>query len=367
MNQPMKIAVIGCGDISKAYAPGTKSAGNLEVVACGDRNHDAAVAKAEAYGCEARSIDAILNDPAIELILNLTIPQAHVPVGLQAVEKGKHVYMEKPLALDVDEGRKLVDAADKAGLRVGCAPDTFLGSGIQTAGKLIDDGLMGSIVGGLCAMIVGGHESWHPAPEFYYQPGGGPMLDMGPYYITALVSMLGPVKRVSGFTKASFSERTCTSEARKGDVIPVDTTTHQAGTLEFHNGAIVTLITSFDVKHGADCKPIQIWGTRGSMFVPDPNTFGERERVHFKGATESEWLDVPRAFPDNARTFGLVDMVQAIRDGRPHRANGHLALHVLEVMTAFERSSASDSHVTIDNTCARPLPLPSGLAEWSIA
>ena len=252
--------------------------------------------------------------------------------------------------------------ATEKGLRVGCAPDTFLGAGIQTSRKALDEGAIGRPIAGTAFMCGHGHESWHPSPAFYYDVGGGPMLDMGPYYITALVNILGPVKRVAGITTKAFEERIATSDAASGQRIPVKTTTHLTGAIEFANGAIITMIMSFDMwKHSLPC--IELYGEIGSMQVPDPNGFGGSVRV---STARDGWSDVPLAFPKNARMIGVIDMVRAIQSARPHRVSGALAYHVLEVMLAFDKSSQSGQHAEIGSTVERPAPLPPGLEEWEI-
>lgn len=359
----MNIGIIGCGNISSAYFRGGRNCTQLRITKCADLQPEAARARALEFGCEAVSVDALLADPEIGLVINLTTPQAHVPVGLRVVEAGKHVYLEKPLAVEASDGRKLLDAAREHGVRVGCAPDTFLGGGIQTARKLVDEGVIGKVVAATAFMGCHGHESWHPNPAFYYDVGGGPMLDMGPYYLHALVNLLGPVASVSAMTGRALSERVATAEPIRGKVLPVRTDTHLAGTLRFAEGAIATMIMSFDLwKH--DLPKLSLYGTEGSLSVPDPNHTGGPVKVALAG--ENEWSERPLQYPLNARMIGVVDMVQAIRDHRPHRASGELAQHVLEVMVAFEESSRSGSHLPIRTSCQRPAALPPGLAEWQV-
>jgi predicted dehydrogenase len=362
MQKPMKIGIIGCGTISRAYFDGAQKTDILEIKSCADLRMEAARGQAEKYGCQAVSVDELLADDEIELVVNLTIPRAHVEVGLQTLEAGKHAYSEKPLAVDIESGRKLIQAGEEKGLRVGCAPDTFLGAGIQTSRKTLDAGAIGKPIAGTAFMCGHGHERWHPNPAFYYDIGGGPMLDMGPYYVTALINLLGPVKRVAGITTKAFDERVATSEGARGQRIPVRTTTHLTGTIEFVNGAIITMIMSFDMwKHSLPC--IELYGETGSMQVPDPNTFRGPVRV---ASENGDWSDVPLAFPQNARMVGVIDMVSAIRSGRPHRVSGALAYHALEVMLAFDKSSESGQHVEIESTVERPAPFPAGLAEWKV-
>lgn len=359
--EKMKIGIIGCGSISGAYFGGASRTDLLEIKSCADIRMEAAKAVGERSGCQAVTVDEMLADPEIELVVNLTVPRAHVEIGLKALEAGKHVYGEKPLGVSTEEASKLIKLASEKGLRVGSAPDTFMGAGGQTARKALDEGAIGRPIAGTAFMCGHGHESWHPNPAFYYDIGGGPMLDMGPYYTTALINILGPAKRVAGITTKAFDERIATSKAVKGLRIPVKVTTHLAGTIEFHNGAIVTMIMSFDMwRHSLPC--IEIYGTEGSMKVPDPNGFGGSVLVSAKG----DWTEVPLAFPNNARMIGVIDMVAAIRSGRSHRASGELAYHALEVMTGFDKSSQSGQYTEIETKIERPAPMPLGLNEWEV-
>ncbi len=358
----MKIGIIGCGTISSAYFEGARKTEVLEIKACTDLRMEAAHAQAEKYNCQACTVDELLADDEIELVVNLTIPRAHVDVGLQVLESGKHVYSEKPLGVDIETAKQLIDTASEKGLRVGSAPDTFLGAGIQTSRQALDAGKIGRPIAGTAFMCGHGPEGWHPNPAFFYDIGGGPMLDMGPYYVTALVNILGPVKRVAAITTKGFEERIATSQALNGLRIPVEITTHLTGTLEFQNGAIITMIMSFDIwRHSLPC--IEIYGETGSLQVPDPNGFGGPVRV---AQERGEWEDQALAFPDNARMIGAIDMASAIGSGRTHRANGALAYHVLEVMLAFDKSSETGEHVKIESTTERPNPMPLGLEEWEV-
>ncbi|RKU31323.1 oxidoreductase [Candidatus Poribacteria bacterium] len=358
----MKIGIIGCGTISGAYFEGAKKTDILEIKACADIRQNAAISQAEKYNCKSLTVEELLADSEIELVVNLTIPRVHVDVGIQVLNAGKHVYSEKPLGVDIESGKELINTAAEKGLRVGSAPDTFLGGGIQTSRLAIDTVKIGKPLAGTAFMCGHGPESWHPNPAFYYDIGGGPMLDMGPYYITALVNLLGPVKRVAAITTKAFEERIATSQAVNGLRIPVNTTTHLTGVIEFENGVIITMIMSFDMwRHSLPC--IEIYGETGSLRVPDPNTFGGPVAICPAGG---DWEDVPITFPNNARMIGVIDMVSAIQSDRIHRANGDLAYHVLDVMLAFDKSSESGEHVWIESTTERPAPLSSGLSEWEI-
>ena len=358
----MKIGIIGCGTISGAYFEGARRTDILEIKACADIRQEVAISQAKKYNCKSFTIEELLADSEIELVVNLTIPKVHVDVGIQVLNAGKHVYSEKPLGVDIDSGKQLINLAAEKGLRVGSAPDTFLGGGIQTSRLTIDSLKIGKPLSGTAFMCGHGPESWHPNPSFYYDIGGGPMLDMGPYYITALVNLLGPVKRVAAITTKAFEERIATSKAVNGLRIPVNTTTHLTGILEFENGVLITMIMSFDMwKHNLPC--IEIYGETGSLRVPDPNTFGGPVAISPAGG---DWEDVPISYPNNARMIGVIDMVSAIQSDRIHRANGDLAYHVLEVMLAFDKSSESGEHVTIESTTKRPTPISTGLNEWEI-
>lgn len=355
------IGIIGCGNISGIYLAADKKFQAINIVGCADLDPARAKAKADEHGVKAyASVDEMLADPQIELVINLTIPGAHAKVARQAIAAGKHVYSEKPLGIDRAEGQAVIAAADKAGLRVGNAPDTFLGGGIQTCRKLIDDGWIGDPLGATAFMLGPGHERWHPDPEFFYKAGGGPMLDMGPYYITALVSLMGPIRRVSGSTRKTHAERTITSEPKYGQKITVDVPTHLAGLLDFERGAIGTIIMSFDT-WAHNLPRIEIYGTQGTLSVPDPNTFGGPIRV--KRAGDDEWSEIAPMFPytENSRGLGVADMATAIQAGRPHRASGELAMHVLDVMVAVQDSTETDRHILLESTCDQPAPFPLGM------
>jgi predicted dehydrogenase len=359
--EPVKVGVIGCGHISDVYFESAKLFDIFEVTACADLIMERAKAKAKAHDIpKACSVEELLADPEIQIVLNLTVPKAHGEVALAALEAGKCVHNEKPLAVTREEAAKMLKLAEKKGLRVGCAPDTFFGGGIQTCRKLIDDGWIGDPVAAKVVMMYRGPETFHPDPDFFYQPGGGPMLDMGPYYLTALAVLIGPIGRVTGSTRITFPERVITSEPRRGQRIEVNTPTHIAGLLEFANGAISTIVTSFDVWQPYS-PLIEIYGTLGSLWVPDANFFGGPVRVRIGGA--EEWSEVPltHGYTDNHRGIGVADMAYALQSGRPHRASGELAYHVLDVMHAILDAAESGCHVDIKSTCQRPAPLPLGL------
>jgi predicted dehydrogenase len=364
--EKIKVGVIGCGNISSIYLEVGQTFEILEIAAVADLIPERAQAQAAKYHiARACSVDELLADPEIQIVINLTIPNAHAEVGQLAVEAGKSVYNEKPLTISREDACRLLDTAQTRGVRVGGAPDTFLGGGLQTCRKLIDDGWIGEPVAATAFMLCHGHESWHPAPEFYYKVGGGPMFDMGPYYLTALVALMGPVRRVTGSARITFPERTITSQPLFGKKVEVEVPTHVAGVLDFANGAIATVVTSFDV-WSAEVPRIEIYGTQGSLSVPDPNTFGGPVRVRRAGA--SEWSEIPltHGYAKNSRSLGVADMACALRSGRPHRANGQMAYHVLDIMHAIHDASRLGAHVNLTSTCARPAALPVGLRDGQL-
>lgn len=358
------IGIVGCGNISNQYIAGLGKFPFLRVVGVADMDREKAEAKAKEHGLRAYLTDEILSEKKVDLIINLTIPKAHAAVNLAALGAGKHVYTEKPFALNLREARKVLKLARTSGLLVGCAPDTFLGGGIQTARGLIDSGAIGEPVAAVANMAGHGPEGWHPNPEFFFQAGGGPMLDMGPYYLTALVNLLGPVKRVSGSARISFEERIIGSGPKKGGRIKVEVPTHYAGVFDFEAGAIASVIMSFDVwSHTLPI--IEIYGKEGTLRVPDPNTFGGI--VELKMGKEGPWRKMPLTHSDEVgRGLGVADMACAIANERAHRASGDLAFHVLEAMTAVQLASESDSPVHIKSTILRPAPLRPGLKPTEI-
>ena len=360
MNTQVNVGVIGCGKISDAYFSGCRTFPILNIRACADLDLERAREKAAQHNIPlALSVDELLADPEIELVINLTVPQAHAEVNLRAIAAGKHTYCEKPLAVTRADALQTLEAAHARGVLVGCAPDTVLGGGIQTCRGLIDQGAIGVPVAATAFMVSHGPESWHPNPGFYYQIGGGPMLDMGPYYLSALITLLGPIRRVTGSTRISFPERIATSPARNGERLPVEVPTHVAGLIDFASGAIGTIITTFDV-WSSHLPRLEIYGSEGSLSVPDPNTF--RGPVKLRRAGEAEWSEIELTHTDAiGRGTGVADMAYAIRSGRPHRASGELAYHVLDAMYAFEDASQTGRHIELTSQVERPAALPPGL------
>ncbi len=367
--QPLNIGFIGCGNISDQYLDRAKQYPILHVAALADLDPTRAASQAEKYGVpRSCSVDELLADPSIELVVNLTIPAVHAEVALRCLDAGKHAYSEKPLAVNTDEGRRVLDAAAAAGLRVGNAPDTFLGTSHQACRQLIESGAIGTPVAATAFMICPGHESWHPDPDFYYQPGGGPMFDMGPYYLTALVNMLGPITRVSGEAGIQINPRTITSEPKKGQTIQVNTPDHVAGTLRFAEGCLGTIVTSFAGRFSPHDQqnPITIYGTRGTLKVPDPN--------HFDGPVLIQTVDdedyrqvTPKHTHPNGRSLGVADMATAIRENREHRANERLAYNVLETMQGLLSASADGQYVEIAADFEKPALLPEALRDGRLS
>lgn len=359
MGESLRVGIVGVGTISRKYLEILTQVPGVEVVAAADLELDRARAVAEKYdGIVAQSPDELYANPDVDAVVNLTIPAAHASVALAALEAGKHVYGEKPLAATRQEAKPILEKAAASGLRVGCAPDTVLGRGFQTARALLDRGDIGVPTAATAFFVSPGPEPWHPDPEFYYKPGGGPLLDMGPYYLTALVSLLGPIRRVNGRASRARQERTVGSGPKQGTTFSVDVDTHVTGVLEHESGVLTTVITSFDV-HGAKLPRIEVYGSESTLEVPDPNRF--EGDVQILRPAVREWETVPPAggYPDTQRGIGVADMARAIKRGEPHRASGELAYHVLDVMESLLESAArGGAPVEVTSTCERPSPVP---------
>jgi len=343
------IGVIGCGNISDIYLSNIKNMfEDLELIAVADLDPEKAQAQASKYETLVMTTDEVLASNKVDIVLNITTPPSHRLICEKALKAGKHVYVEKPLSLHSDDGEFLINLAKEKGLLIGGAPDTFLGAGIQTCKQLIEDGVIGDIVGANAFMVCHGHESWHPAPEFYYKAGGGPMFDMGPYYITALVELCGQVDYVAGMTGKGFDKRTISSQPLKGREILVDVPTHLVSILRFKSGAIGQLTTSFDV-WGSTLPRIEIYGSKGTILVPDPNTFEGPVKLLSEGETDFKDIDLSCDYFENSRGLGISGMAQAIlkEDLSLHRANGDLTYHVLKVMEAIHKSSDVKTMVEI--------------------
>jgi predicted dehydrogenase len=364
MNRKTSIGIIGCGNISSTYLRTAPLFDILQVVACADIDLQRARTQAELFGVpQACTVEALLADPQIDIVVNLTTPDAHAGIAFQTIAAGKAIYGEKPLATTRADGFAILEAARTRQLRVGNAPDTFLGGGFQTCIKLINDGAIGTPVAATAFKLNHGMEHWHPDPHFFYQPGAGPMFDVGPYYLTALIAMMGPVSRVTASMQTTFPERTVTSEPKFGTKITVNTPTHIAGIMEFASGAVGTILTSFDVWHQR-LPFIEIYGTEGTISTPDPNRFDGP--VYLRRANDEGWHEVPltHGYTGNTRGLGIADMAHAMRSGRPPRASGELAYHVLDIIESFMQSATEGRHIALTSTCTRPAPLNPGVHTW---
>lgn len=367
-NEPLRIGVVGCGNIAATYLNNASLFPSVRIVCCTDIDLAQAKRRAAEFGLEAARVEVMLERSDIDLVLNLTVPAAHFEISRAALQNGKHVYTEKPLGVNRTEGRQLLEEADRAGCLIGSAPDTFLGAAGRRARQLIDEGRIGRPVTATAFMLGRGMEHWHPDPAFYYQPGAGPLFDMGPYYLTMLVSLLGPVARVQSLAGRGQEERLITAPgALEGTTFPVATPTTVLSLLEFACGTIVTFGTSWDVfRHSSH--PIEIHGTEGSLRLPDPDTFGGTVSLSEQGGA---WIDHDSAelafgqhnwpfdAPDRAnyRMLAVADMAAAIHENRSPRASAVLAQHVLEVMTSIADAADTGQAVNIPGTLERPDPL----------
>ena len=343
---PMRVGVVGVGVISEQYFASFERLPGLALEAVADLDRARAASVAERLGVRALTVDELLADDRVDVVLNLTIPAAHAEIALRAIAAGKHVYGEKPLALTVADGTAVLEAARAAGVRVGSAPDTVLGTGVQTAAQLVASGAVGDPVGAAVSWTASGHEAWHPAPDFYYRAGGGPLFDMGPYYLTTLVHLLGPVVSVSGLVSRSARRRTIGTGPRAGEQLEVDVDTHASALLRHASGATSTVTVSFEV-WGSRAPITEFYGTLGTIAVPDANMFGDP--VELLTADDRTWREVPATagYADSGRGYGLADLARAVAAGEPHRASGDVALHVLEITEAVAASSASGTVVTL--------------------
>ncbi len=368
MARVLGVGVIGCGNISVAYMRLAPLFKGIEIRACADIDKAAAKARADEFKVRAETVEGLLASPGIDIVVNLTVPAAHYDVSRAVLDAGKHVYSEKPFVLSLKEGQDLARRAAKKGLRVGSAPDTFLGGAHQQARHLIDTGAIGKVTSGTAHVLSHGMEHWHPNPDFFFKPGGGPMLDLGPYYVTNLIQLVGPVRRVCAVTSMASPTRTISSKPRAGQKITVETPTTIHAILEFQNGATITLGTSWDVwAHGH--ANMELYGEEGTLFVPDPNFFGGDLRItrQSKPVAKLPAFNHPFSVPNgkdgggrpmaNYRTVGLADMALAILEGRPHRCSLELALHAVDVMTSIMKSGETGRFITVATTCERPAPL----------
>ena len=359
----MKIGMIGCGVISRQYLESFDRLPDVQLVAVADLDRVRAEAAAEGReGVRVLTVDELIADAEVDTVLNLTIPAAHAEVDLRAIAAGKNVYSEKPFAVTTEEGARVLAAAAEAGVLTGSAPDTVLGTGTQTARAVIDDGVIGTPIAATATMVTPGHERWHPQPDFYYVPGGGPLLDMGPYYIHALVTLLGPVEAVIGAASRLRTERTIGSGPREGETIPVTTDTHVTGVLVHESGVLSTLVMSFDAV-ATSAHPIEVHGTAGTLAVPDPNRFDGDVQLHALGGEGWETLPVTGGYEQAGRGIGLQDM--AVR-GEGLRASGELGQHVLEVMNGVLEAAASGTRIEITSTVERPAAVPLTAADGAV-
>ena len=380
--EKLGIGIIGCGNISEIYFSNIPRFDNISLVAAADIDLARAEAKAEKYGIKAMTVDDLIEDPEIDIVLNLTIPQAHYEIDMKALRAGKHVYSEKPLAATVEQGREIIETAKAKGLCVGCAPDTFMGGRAQTMRKMLEDGWIGRPVAATAFFANQGCEMYHPAPMPWYQKGSGPVFDMAPYYLTFLVHMFGPAKRICSMTTKAYETRTITSQPLFGQTFEVEVPTHVTGTIEFKNGVIVTILISFDVCD-TQLPRVEVYGTEGTMTMDDddpyggPNLYGGPLKLRRKpeadftmgpaeGVSRTPWMEVPLCYGyrQNSRALGLSDMARAIRCGGNFRANGEVAYHVLEMMNALNVSGETGQYYEMQSTCEQPALMPVGLLEW---
>lgn len=353
---PLRVGMVGAGNISTQYLAFFDRVTSVRLVAVADLNPDAAATAAQGRpGCRVLSLDELVADPEVDVVLNLTIPAAHGDVAQRAIAHGRGVYGEKPLAATLAEAAEVMRAAEAAGVLIGCAPDTVLGTGIQTARKAVDDGLIGTPVAATAVMVTAGHERWHPHPDFYYQAGGGPLLDMGPYYVTALVQLLGPVVSVIGAASRARDARTIQSGPRAGQSVPVSIDTHVSGVLTHASGVLSTITMSFD-STASRASRIEVHGTAGSLVVPDPNVFDGDVELNTGGGWEV--LPETAGYRGAGRGVGLVDW--AADRARGSRASGAVAFHVLDVMESLLASAAQGRRLTVDSTVDRPAPVALG-------
>ncbi|MGR6919812.1 Gfo/Idh/MocA family protein [[Actinomadura] parvosata] len=356
---PVGVAVVGCGNISDAYLSNLTAFPDLSVVFCADLDIERAKAQAAEYGVPgAGTVAQAIADPEVELVVNLTNPAAHAPIATEAITAGKHVWIEKPLALDTEAGRNLLDAADAAGVLVGCAPDTVLGAGLQTTRRLIEAGAIGTPLTALALLQDPGPDRWHPDPAFLFQRGAGPLYDMGPYYLTALATLFGPAESVAALGRRSHDRRVIGAGPLAGGSFDVEVPTHVAALINYAGGQAATLVMSFDspLRRGGF---VEITGTEATFATPDPNCFDGDVRV--RTADADDWAVIPATGADQGRGLGVLDLARAIRIGGRPRASGELALHVLDVMEAITASADTGSFMPVRTTFAAPDVLA---AEW---
>jgi predicted dehydrogenase len=365
VGQPHRIGIVGLGTISAQYLTTFSRMSGIAITAVADL--DAARAGDAARllpSARALSTAELVADPEVDVVLNLTIPAAHADVSHAAIAAGKRVYTEKPITVDLAEGVEVMRAAENAGVVVGCAPDTVLGTGTQTGRAAIADGAIGTPTAALAVMVTPGHERWHPNPDFYYREGGGPLLDMGPYYVSSLIHLLGPIRSVVGMSSRPRLQRTIGTGPRSGERVPVEVDTHVTGVFEHVSGALSTLVTTFEGSR-TSAAPIEVHGDEGTLLVPDPNTFGGEVRVARTGDDDWRTIEPSAGYVDTGRGIGVLDLVTARADRLP-RADGALALHALDAMTALLAAARDGSRVTLSTTASVPDIVPlTPTAEWA--
>jgi predicted dehydrogenase len=355
--KPVGIGIVGAGVISEVYLKNLSTLfEHTKVIGVADMLPERAKTRADQFGVEALTVEELLAHPEIELVVNLTIPAAHADIAFRALEAGKSIYNEKPIAIVREDGKRILEMAKEKGLHAGSAPDTFLGGGLQTVRRLLDEGVIGEPVAVNAALLGHGMEAWHPDPFFFFQPGAGPLFDVGVYYVTALTSLLGPFASVSALARASFPERTIGNGPKLGQKIPVTTPTHIVSSIAFESGVLGSLTASFDVWE-TDFANLTIYGSKGTLRLPDPNTFGGPIQLLVAG--EEEWQEIPVTRPntDNSRGLGAADLAMSIRTGQPSRVDGELGYHVLDVMHAILESAERGTHVAVESTVQRPAPV----------
>jgi predicted dehydrogenase len=361
---PVKTGILGCGSISDVYLEADDRFDVYDIVACADIDVERAEATAANHGLRSHDPDGLRADADVELVVNLTPPSVHAETCERLLAAGKHVYVEKPLAVSPAGARRILDAAAEHDLLVGSAPDTAFGAGLQTAQAAVADGIVGDPIGATAVWASGGHESWHPNPDLYYEEGGGPLFDMGPYYVTALVALLGPARRVTGSVSRARDQREITSEPRRGERIDVHVPTHETAIVDFESGATATLLTSFDTPGGSTLPSpaFELYGTDATLALPDPDTFEGPVRVQSAHDAEAETLDLVEGFA-SGRGAGVADLAFALRTDWDQRMKGTLGSHVLEILDGIREASESGEHVTVESTVDRPAPLPAAFPD----
>lgn len=358
----VNVGIVGCGNICDIYLKNlTKLFKNVEVVSLSNRTMSKAIAKAKEYGiAKVQTFEEMITDDSIQLIINLTTPKAHYELNKKALNSLKHVYCEKPLSLSFGESKELLDIAKKNGVLIGSAPDTFLGASYRTARRLIDEGQIGTITSAYSFDVCHGHENWHPSPSFFYEVGGGPMYDRGPYNLSVLIDLIGPADYVAGMTGKAFKNRVVTSEPLKGSTVPVKIPTHVNALVHFANGALCTMSTSFDVWE-SKLPFTEIHGTKGSLLLPIPIDFGGDVFIKKEGSDSFEKVDTGTLYQENSRGLGVSDMARCILDGGSFRCDASTAVHAIEIMEKIHQSSHEKTFKMLESTCNRPEPLQEGL------